>query len=201
MDVVLTVTSNATDTRTLILMGVSIAAVLYFTFRKKRKRDPLGNLPFRTSMQQQKALERDMQNVVVELSEMTRQMTAQLETRAAKLDLLIQEADAKIVKLDAALAAVNGQAIPAPDAIDQPAKPPAKTPAKPAGPSMRLVTDTEDRWSEIYALADQGLSTSQIARQLNRPEGEVDLILHLRPKELEPVQVEVSEPPSIVSAG
>lgn len=199
MDVALASTSQLTETPALMLMGLSIVVILYLTFRKRRKSDPLGALPFRTSLQQQKALERDMQNVVVELSEMTRQMSAQLETRSAKLDLLIQEADQKIARLDAAIAAVESDTPKRSTLIDMPSSAPTKTPMK--SPGLRLVKDdTEDRWAEVYALADQGFSTSQIASKLNRPEGEVDLILHIRPKSREPIDVEVSEPP-IVSAG
>lgn len=192
MDVVSPSSSQWSDTPALLLMGLSIVVILYLTFRQRRKSDPLQSMPFRASMQQQKALERDMQSVVVELSEMTRQMTAQLETRATKLDLLIQEADQKIAKLNAAMEVVQGARASTP--IDLPVMPMKS-------PGLRLVKDdTEDRWSEIYLLADQGLSTAQIASKLNRPEGEVDLILHIRPKSRGPIEVDVSEPP-IVSAG
>lgn len=196
MDVAPTSTSQWTDTPALLLMGLSIVVILYLTFRQRRKNDPLTTLPFRTSLQQQKALERDMQSVVVELSEMTRQMSATLETRAAKLDLLIQEADEKIARLNAALSGVEAGASRPSTPIDLPL-----APAPMKSPGLRLVKDdTEDRWSEIYMLADQGLSTAQIASKLNRPEGEVDLILHIRPKSRPPIDVDVSEPP-IVSAG
>ncbi len=195
MDVAHAPTSQWTDTPALLLMGLSIVVVLYLTFRQRKKRDPLGNLPFRTSLQQQKALERDMQSVVVELTEMTRQMSATLETRATKLDLLIQEADQKIAQLNSVLAGIGSNEKP-PTSIDLP---PAPKPMK--SPGLRLVKDdTEDRWSEIYMLADQGLNTAQIASKLNRPEGEVDLILHIRPKTRPPIEVDVSEAP-IVSAG
>jgi hypothetical protein len=194
MDVVIAATSQLTDMPALLLMGLSIVFILYLTFRKRYKSDPL-NLPFRASLQQQKALERDMQSVAVELSAMTRQMSAQLETRATKLDLLIQEADQKIASLNAALAAIDAGQSP-PTAIDMPLNP---APLK--SPGLRLVKDDNaDRWAEVYMLADQGLSTSQIAHKLSRPEGEIDLILHIRPKSRQPIDVDVSEA-SIVSAG
>lgn len=186
MDVVLAQTSRFAETPALLLMGLSIVFILYLTFRKRAKSDPL-NRPFRVTLQQQKALERDMQSVVVELAEMTRQLSAQLETRAAKLELLIQEADAKLARLEGA----SG---------NTPALPPIDMPVAPK-PALRLVKDDmEDRWAEVYLLADQGLSTSQIAGKLNRPEGEIDLILHIRPKSQRPIEVDVSEAP-IVSAG
>ncbi len=185
----------------LLLMGLSIVFILYLTFRKRYRGDPLNGSSLRINIQQQKALERDMQSVVVELADMTRQMSAQLETRATKLDLLIQEADAKIARLNAAIANVDAGGSGSMPPIDLPLAAVASLPMPMKSPGLRLVKDdTEDRWAQVYMLADQGLSTSQIANRLNRPEGEVDLILHIRPKSRTPIDVDVSEPP-IVSAG
>ncbi len=38
----------------------------------------------------------------------------------------------------------------------------------------------DPRHAEIYVLADQGRSSREIAHQLRRPDGEVELILALR---------------------
>jgi DNA-binding NarL/FixJ family response regulator len=47
---------------------------------------------------------------------------------------------------------------------------------------MRLIVpETIDpRHVEVYRLADQGQSPHQIAQRLNRPSGEIELILALR---------------------
>lgn len=161
----------------------AVMVVMYLTFRPK-KRDPLASQPFRTSLAQQKSLERDMQNVIVELSEMTRQMTSQLETRAAKLEQLMTDADAKLAELRSATENAR------PTSVDHPAEFTAIasdviTPAQTSTnrPAMRLVTEhTEDRWAEVYRLGDEGLTLPEIARRLARPNGEVELILALRPK-------------------
>ena len=52
--------------------------------------------------------------------------------------------------------------------------------APPASPPVKPETPPDPRHGEIYALADQGRSSKEIARQLNRPNGEVELILALR---------------------
>ena len=175
------------DFTTWLLLGMSVIAVIYLTMRPRKRKDPLAGEPFRASLSQQKALERDMQNVLVELSEMTRQMSAQLDTRAAKLDLLIREADEKIQQLrDAALAH-------RPEATTDVSAAMALAAANAApGTSrlnLRLVKDTvpvqqptEDRWAEIYRLADGGDDASAIAGKMKRPRGEIELILALRPK-------------------
>jgi hypothetical protein len=162
-----------------LLLGMSVFVILYLTVRPK-KRDPLSTSPFRSSLTQQKALERDMQNVIVELSEMTRQMTSQLETRAAKLDALIQEADEKLRELRAAVRTerVRGEA-PGNVEIDSLA---TSMPLVPPAAAIDNNPHTEDRWAEVYQLSDTGLALPQIAQQLGRPRGEIELILALRPK-------------------
>jgi hypothetical protein len=175
-----------------IVLVSAVLFVMYLTFRPKR-RDPLAAQPFRTSLAQQKSLERDMQNVIVELSEMTRQMSAQLETRAMKLEQLMRDADAKIAELHqaaetarASVASNDGRAgeftAIASDVV-------STAPQFAQRPAMRLVSDdvshSEDRWAEVYRLGDEGLTLTEIARRLARPNGEVELILALRPKPTE----------------
>jgi len=103
---------------------------------------------------QPRAVERQMENLLVDLAELSRQIGAQLDTRAAKLELLIKQADERIAQL-------KGQP------VEEPPAPPV---------------ENESRYIEIYRLADAGQSTVQIAQQLNRPQGEIELILALRPR-------------------
>ena len=128
-----------------------------------------------------------MQNVIVELSDMTRQMSAQLETRAAKLEQLMREADTKIAELRAIAETVDASRRPIAEQLTEIANDVIKSvDAEPSRPSMRLVSDSkphsEDRWAEVYRLGDEGLTLPEIARRLARPNGEVELILALRPK-------------------
>ena len=105
------------------------------------------------------AVERQMQNVLVEISTWPARSppTGHAPT---KLELLIKEADQKIAAL--------GSRTP-------PAHPP---PSRRKPPKSNLPPDP--RHANIYSLADQGRSPSEIARQLNRPSGEIELILALR---------------------
>lgn len=173
----------------LLLMGGAILAVWYLTARPKKKKDPLAaDAPARTSLAQQKALERDMQHVIVELSDLTRQMSAQLETRAAKLELLIRDADERILQLREATAAAPALAA-APTLTIVESKPePAAEPVK-----MRLVQpDSEERWNDVYHHVDAGKSIAEICRTLGRPRGEIELILALRPKPRTPAEPAVA---------
>jgi hypothetical protein len=155
-----------------LIIAVGGMAVLYVLLRPKSKRpDPLAAVP-KFSLSRQRDVEQQMQNLLVELSEMARQITAQLDTRAARLELLIKEADEKL----AALRAANAGA-PAPLPMDDVKESEASTPVIEAeGPAA------DARHAEVYRLADEGRGANEISRMVNRPTGEVELILALRQK-------------------
>jgi DNA-binding NarL/FixJ family response regulator len=122
-------------------------------------------------LSQQRNVERQMQNLLVELSEMTRQITAQLDTRTQKLMMLIEEADQKIARLEQL---GRSRDLPTTESFTEPRRrePEIAPVFKPA------VVDSQHQ--SVYELADKGRSAPEIARELNRPRGEVDLILALR---------------------
>jgi hypothetical protein len=148
-------------------------AVIYLTMIRpglKKKKDPLTRMPGLTNLARQKNVERQMQALLVELSEMARQITAQLDTRAAKLQALIAEADEKIAELNNA----PGRSPRANfDSFKADAGTPAVEPVEP-GPTA------DTRYQQIYALADDGQNAAEIATTLDRPRGEIELILALR---------------------
>jgi hypothetical protein len=154
------------------LICAVVLTIIYAIFRSgyRKKKDPLNRTGAPVNhLAQQRAVEREMSNVLVELSEMARQITAQLDTRAARLEALIQEADQKIARL-------NGTQPPAPPMHATPAtEPPAP----------------DSRYQMIYDLADQGLNPRDIAARLQQPTGEIELILALRAK----IEHPVSSPP------
>ncbi|HEX3357589.1 MAG TPA: hypothetical protein VHS31_11520, partial [Tepidisphaeraceae bacterium] len=136
---------------------------------KLKKKDPLEKAPF-SSLAQQRTVERQMQNLLVDLSEMARQMNAQIDTRAAKLEQLIKEADQRIALLGKQSGSSNGSH------IEPPAMP------APAASAPEIPMPVDPRHAEVYSLADLGQDAKEIAARLNRPSGEVELILALRPR-------------------
>ena len=104
----------ADQTTTYIIMGGASLFIVYAFMRmnkRKAKRDPMDT-PFQTrSLAQQRSTERQFETLLVEFSEMSRKMTAQLDTRAAKLEALIGDADERIARLEA----LNQQAPPRPN--------------------------------------------------------------------------------------
>ncbi|MBA7633126.1 hypothetical protein ES703_40687 [subsurface metagenome] len=101
-------------------------------------------------------LQRPGEKHLAELQEFTEEMTAGMETRARKLDFLIQEADVKIAELKKILAEAK------------------KNDEIPKGAS------SEAHFSDVYELADRGFDAIEIARKTGKKPGEVELILGLR---------------------
>jgi hypothetical protein len=167
--ILLSISTLDTPTRWLIIIAV-LLTIFYAVMRPMRKKkDPLARSTAAPSLASQRAVERDMTQLLVELSEMARQVTAQLDTRTKKLELLLKEADEKIAILkDAsrnipAAAGGNGSSAPlAPGSVPLP------------------LQEIDKRHLEVYELSDQKLSSQQIASKLSRPRGEIDLILALR---------------------
>lgn len=161
-----------------LVVALAGATILYTVIRPAMKRkDPLSKPRPIVSLAQQRNVERQMQNLLVELSEMSRQLTAQLDTRSQKLELLLQEADEKIAALRQASSRPASNVAPTPE--------PTMTAAEREAWTIRPESEpppADPQHQEVYSLADQGQAAPEIARQLNRPRGEVELILALRPR-------------------
>jgi hypothetical protein len=145
-----------------MLICLAILTIIYAVARPMlRKKDPLDRKPPAFgSLAAQRSVEKQMQNVLVEMAEMARQISAQLDSRATKLEILIKEADQKLAALRAASHMPSFEQPPSPAKLDLP--------------------PIDPQHERIYTLADQGRSTLQIAQELNRPSGEIELILALR---------------------
>lgn len=142
----------------------AIAVVIWMIFPRRRS-DPLSQKR-RPTVAQERAVERDMRNLLSELSEMARRVTEQLDDRAAHLEALIKEADHRIARLN------------------EPPPPRVAPTRDDDGPIISIGDDpapANPRHQQVYTLVDEGLNARQIAQRLNFPEGEVELIMALRP--------------------
>lgn len=176
MDILLDILTR--DQQGWVALAIAMAAIGFVLYRNRfrKKADPLGKPAF-GSLAQERSVERQMQSLLVELSDMTRQMNAQIDTRAAKLEHLIREADQRID----ALRQASGEA-PQRHSFDEPppARPIKPIPVIPVRSPEEPAAEVDPRHADIYTLADEGQDARQIAMQLNRPAGEVELILALR---------------------
>lgn len=181
----------ADQTTTYVIMGGAVLLIVYTMMRlqkRKNKKDPFDT-PFQTrSLAQQRSTERQFETLLVEFSEMSRQMSAQLDTRSAKLEALIQDADQRLAELKAMIEqAPQRPSFAMPAEIDPPAKRgrPADAPTPVAIAMADDVSPSppiDPGHAEVYRLADEDKSPHAIAGELGRPIGEVELILALRPR-------------------
>lgn len=105
-------------------------------------------------------------------AKLTRELIDELEARAERLERLIERAEATIGEYREVEQKASSR--PAPILAD--AKP--RLTSLPQEPS--IFTDPVHR--EVCAMADDGLTSVDIARRLQMPTGQVELILNLRPK-------------------
>jgi methyl-accepting chemotaxis protein len=171
--------SSLTEERTWPILGMGVLALAYILLRPMLKRkDPLARPPAQGSMAQERAVERQMQSLLVDLNEMARQIGAQLDTRAAKLEALLHEADEKIAQLRGLGA--SSHSTTSQSTMAQPQAATAETAASAPASIASSLHELDPRHAEVYALADEGRPPREIAAQLNRPSGEIELILALR---------------------
>jgi hypothetical protein len=144
-------------------------------------------------LRDQKEIRQSMDELLIQLEETARRVNAQVDTRFAKLEAVIRDADERIAKLEQ----LTVQASSAPGS--QPAAPPprpANPEESPPPPRQKRATEPaatadgvsqtdhpkgmDEKRARIYALADQGASAMTIADALELALGEVELILDLR---------------------
>ncbi|MEL7237344.1 MAG: hypothetical protein AAGK78_00665 [Planctomycetota bacterium] len=167
------------QTSTLVIGVAILGAVYLFVLRPltqkrkggrrgRKKADPLATPPTqRTSLAAERAGERHMQSLVLELEKMTRELGNQIDTKTARLEALLEEADLRTQQLTKLLG--QGKAAELTQDVI------ASTPGRSESGLAAL-----DKHRDIYDAADSGKSASDIARDLDRPAGEIELILALR---------------------
>ena len=145
------------------------------------------------------------EKLMVDAEAMARRLGAILDNKAARLELLIEEADMKLDQLNRAMSRADAPMGRTPDeAADRP-KPPMRTLDPSVLDRARLEQDQQERETrvagriapeqrqreepeppeisisdQIQELALQGKSSKEIASELEQPIGQVELILNLR---------------------
>jgi hypothetical protein len=196
MDGILLDFGNLDSTTKWYLVIAITLTILYAVMRPlRKKKDPLAYGGQRVGLASQRAVEHDMTNLLVQLSDMARQVTAQLDTRTAKLELLIKDADERLAALKEANAhAEHYNANTSTNTADRGANGNGRPHDADAAPSPFAPTPiVESPHGDVYSLADQKLSPQQIAQRLSRPQGEIELILALRERPPEAVQLALAD--------
>jgi len=150
----------------MVVVMVGFAIFMTFSIRGKIARRNAARPSARELVQQMKNHPRvvagDAQVHVAELHDTARQLSAQLDNKARRLEKLIEDADQRIAALG-----LSAAAVPAVAATPAPA---------PSNGEQRKDPLTE----EIYELADAGRTSVEIAQHLDEQVGKVELILALR---------------------
>jgi len=127
-------------------------------------------------LQQQSKAMRDVGDVMLELDKLARHVQGQLDTRFAKLETVIRDADKRIESLTNLLSQTKQN--PSLD-ITLDSENPFVKPISKSNSDLASNFDN-DRYSSVYRLCDQGLSAEEIAHKVDQSTGEVELILALR---------------------
>lgn len=172
-----------------LLLGITI---LLATLRRRQRRRsverPIERDRF-AEIRQKQAARDDMQELMLQLEELSRRIGAQIDTRFQKLEAVIADADDRIERLEAAVRAARG--VPAldvtvgdadaPPAPQRPVEPkPLQNRAKSSAPRAASPESGDPQRTRIHRLADEGKSPVEIARITGVKPGEVELILALR---------------------
>jgi hypothetical protein len=160
-----------------LLLAIGAAGViLAFSVRSAIKRraaarpDPRAARAARAQPPRQQI---EVRGAAIDGGEALRRQTVTLDSKAARLEILIRQADERIAALSGAVSAAprRGPDAAPPDAHGRttPAPAPALRPRPPDPLTLA-----------VYQRADSGLTTVEIARELDEQVGKVELILALR---------------------
>ncbi|NBC10330.1 MAG: hypothetical protein GVY24_01160 [Planctomycetes bacterium] len=172
----------------LAAIGVTLVTLSMVMGIRKKRRKMSGRVTARENLERYKAkaeVRDDLERVMVEVEEMARRVSAQLDAKTVAIEKLLRDAEAKVEQLNATLerferaAAATTIGEGKDDGADDP--PATDDPVAPATPAPPGAASPQDELSRrVYALADEGHAAPAIAKQLDEHIGKVELILALR---------------------
>lgn len=167
---------KGTTVSQMVMLAVGVVGLLVLlgsTRRRVRRSQQSSGVSVReryADLQHEASSSRDVETVMRELDQLSRQIHGRLDTKLAKLEAVIRDADERIDRLSRMARAGNGAGTV--DVTLDPEDPLAATP--------RGSESADSPHASVYQLADGGRSPIEIAEALGRATGEVELILSLR---------------------
>ena len=159
----------------LLAMGIGVlTVVMIFTrnrIRRSQSSSRISVLERYSKLSEERSATRGLETVMMELDQLSRQIHGRLDTKLAKIEALIRDADLRIEKLGRLQRAAAGE--PTIDVTLERAMPGGSIANPPAG-------GEPDPHNAVYRLADSGMSAIEVAHELDRDTGEIELILSLR---------------------
>ena len=157
-------------------MIVVVVSLMLFTHRRLRRSQqrPTNHARNRyNEMDRQASVRRGIDETMLQLDQLARQVHGQLDTRFAKLEAIIRDADQRIDRLSRLVRQRQGQATVD---LTLDAEDPHEPSPKPPTPNHTA----DHAHASIWRLADSGMSAPEIAKEVGKLTGEVELILSLR---------------------
>lgn len=151
---------NSWTSTALLAAGTALAVfVLLRSLRKRAARQRASGTPRERidRIQTEAAARRLTESYSADAVELTERLAAVLDAKAAAIEKLLEDADRAVARLKRHVASARS------------------TPQ-----SLVADPETDPSHRQIHELADQGLGPIQIARTLNKPIGQVELVLALR---------------------
>ena len=166
-----------------ILLAGGFLIIIVVMLRNLRRRVAKSREHDRLSVAERVALTKpardthsQISELMAELAGLSRQINAQLDTRLARLEILLAQADQ-------AIAGLSGE--PSPPPPEKPQCPSSlaenTTSQHPAaGPPTEKPANLTALERDILDMAQRGMTVTQISQELGRPSGEIQLILALK---------------------
>ena len=152
---------------------VGLIDLLGSTRRRVRRSQQSSDVPVReryAELQHETSVSRDVESVMRELDQLSRKIHGRLDTKLARLEAVIRDADERIDRLSRLARAANGAGT-----VDV-----TLSPEDPLFTNPKGSENASSPHADVYQLADGGRSPIEIAQTLGRTTGEVELILSLR---------------------
>ncbi|MCC6680589.1 MAG: hypothetical protein IT445_06760 [Phycisphaeraceae bacterium] len=175
------------------LVGIMmIVTALMMMLRNRRKRSAHRLTPMEQveRYQQERGMRQDLESLMVEIEQLARRFSSQLDAKSVQLEKLLREADEKIAQLQQTSAATQTPQTPQPrSSLPGAGETPGVLPPgvkhashhkAHADAPARSGAGEDELARQVYRLADEGLTSDQIARRLDEHVGKVELILALR---------------------
>ncbi|MCC6580986.1 MAG: hypothetical protein IT440_11145 [Phycisphaeraceae bacterium] len=144
---------------------LGLIMILFAVLRLRARKRPTQQITAQEQLErlkQARGVRGDLEQVMVEVEELSRRFSAQLDAKAMQLEKLIAEADQRIARLSQLPAGTPTNMV----FTSAPAAPPP---------------ESEDPLTRrVHQLADAGLTSDQIAAETKEHIGKIELILALR---------------------
>ena len=165
----------------IFVLGIIVIAfiIMRTTMRRVMRSKQRSKIPIQQRLADKRKIDDtyiQMNELMAALADLSRQINGQIDTRLAKLDILLQQADETIERLSQSASDMKQNTLQKPD---PPIVNTATDTVKGISEKFHSSIELTEKNRQVLDLAKQGLSAIAIAQQLSRPIGEIQLILSL----------------------